>query len=190
MSSHPLQSNEILIDVSLLNSQTLQTDKWDILQCEDNGPSGSTLGFPGLILQVLTSTNCFRSPVFILRMNPIASSWPKDPGYKRQVWFMVLKTEFLYFFPLFQLSGSDGITPSSKRQNVVACVTPGRDRQCRMGFTRDRGWDGKPCTVLATFWFKSQSWWLFGLAGLTMHFKDLAINKKYSEAPFGIKDNY
>lgn len=61
MSFHPLQSNEILIDVSLLNSQTLQIDEGDILE---RGPSGSTLGFPGLILQVLTSTNCFRSPVF------------------------------------------------------------------------------------------------------------------------------
>lgn len=67
MSSHPLQSNEILIDVSLLNSQTLQIDEGDILQREDSGPSGSTLGFPGLILQGLNSTNCFRSPVFIFK---------------------------------------------------------------------------------------------------------------------------
>lgn len=64
MSFHPLQSNEILIDVSLLNSQTLQIDEGDILE---RGPSGSTLGFPGLILQVLTRTNCFRSPVFIFK---------------------------------------------------------------------------------------------------------------------------
>lgn len=64
MSFHPLQSNEILIDVSLLNSQTLQIDEGDILE---RGPSGSTLGFPGLILQVLTSTNCFRTPVFIFK---------------------------------------------------------------------------------------------------------------------------
>lgn len=63
MSSHRLQSNEILIDVLLLNSQTLQIDEGDILEC---GPSGSTLGFPRLILQVLTSTNCFRTPVFYI----------------------------------------------------------------------------------------------------------------------------
>lgn len=67
MSSHPLQSNEILIDVSLVNSQTLQKDEGDILQREDNGPSGSTLGFPGLIPQSLKGTHCFRSPVFTFR---------------------------------------------------------------------------------------------------------------------------
>lgn len=143
-----------------------------------------------LSCRVLTALIASGALFLYLSMNPIASSWPKEPGYKRQVWFMVLKTEILYFFPLFQLSGWDGIIPGSTRQDVVACVPPWWDRQCRMGFTGGRGWDGKPSTVLETCWFKSQSCWLFGLAGLTTHFKDIAINKKYSEGPFGIKDNY
>lgn len=46
------------------------------------------------------------------------------------------------------------------------------------------------CTGLETFWFKSQSYRLLGFVGLPTYFKDIAINKKYSEAPSGIKDNY
>lgn len=103
---------------------------------------------------------------------------------------MVLKTEILYFFPPIPAQWSDGITPKQHKAKCGSLCYPWVGEAMQDGLHQGQGVGWETLYCFRNFWFKSQSYWLFDFVGLTIHFKDIAINKKYSETPSGIKDNY
>lgn len=78
MSSHPPQSNETLIDAPLWNHGTVRPVSHPE---EHRGPQAWSCRY---VQALIASAALF----LYLIMNPIASSWPKQRGYKRQMFMM------------------------------------------------------------------------------------------------------
>lgn len=76
MSSYPLQSNEILIDVSLLSYQTIQMSEtsYSIKTVTHLDQHWNSHALSCMYLEALAASGAL---FLYLSMNSIASSWPK-----------------------------------------------------------------------------------------------------------------